>query len=336
MLTVLDKTPAELALAVAERGWPPYRTDQIIDWVYRKGVGDPAGMPNLPREITGELHVLTARLAARADSADGTVKLLLEFPDAQAVECVLIPTGERHTACLSTQAGCGMGCRFCASGLDGLQRNLTSGEILEQMLALRQAVPGRISNVVFMGSGEPLANYEATLGAIRAIVDPERFGLSARSVTVSTVGLPAAIRRLAREGLAVTLAISLHAPNDALRRILLPAADNTTIAEILTAAKDFFHARKREVTLEYVLLADVNDSALCADGLAGLAGRLRCNVNLIGYNEVPGMEYRAPTPAGVKAFAQRLTDRGVNVHVRHSRGADTHAACGQLRGAVRL
>ncbi len=336
MLTVLDKTPAELALAVAERGWPPYRTDQIIDWVYRKGVGDPAGMPNLPREITAELQVLTARLAARADSADGTVKLLLEFPDAQAVECVLIPTGERHTACLSTQAGCGMGCRFCASGLDGLQRNLTSGEILEQMLALRQAVPGRISNVVFMGSGEPLANYEATLGAIRAIVDPERFGLSARSVTVSTVGLPAAIRRLAREGLAVTLAISLHAPNDALRRTLLPAADNTTIAEILTAAKDFFHARKREVTLEYVLLADVNDSALCADGLAGLAGRLRCNVNLIGYNEVSGMEYRAPTPAGVKAFAQRLTDRGVNVHVRHSRGADTHAACGQLRGAVRL
>lgn len=331
MLTVLDKTPEQLAEAVAACGWPPYRTAQIIDWVYRKGVADPAAMRNLPREITSQLQVLTARLAARADSADGTVKLLLEFPDAQAVECVLIPAGDRHTACLSTQAGCGMGCRFCASGLGGLQRNLTAGEILEQILALRQAVPGRISNVVFMGSGEPLANYEATVSAVRAIVDPERLGLSARSVTVSTVGLPAAIRRLAREGLALTLAISLHAPNDALRRTLLPSAANTTIAEILTAAKEFFHARKREVTLEYVVLAGVNDSALCADGLAGLAGKLRCNVNLIGYNEVEGMDYRAPTPASLKAFAQRLCDRGVNVHVRHSRGADTHAACGQLR-----
>lgn len=336
MLTVLDKTPAQLAQALAEHGWPEYRTDQIIDWVYRKGVADPGLMKNLPREIAGELQVLTAQVAARADSADGTVKLLLEFPDAQAVECVLIPTGERHTACLSTQAGCGMACRFCASGKGGLQRNLTSGEILEQLLALRQALPGRISNVVFMGSGEPLANYEATLEAVRAIVDPERFAVSARSVTISTVGLPAAIRRLAREGLAVTLAISLHAPNDAIRRTLLPAAANTSIAEILAAAKDFFQARKREVTLEYVLLAGVNDSAVCADGLAGLARQLRCNVNLIGYNEVEGMGYRAPTAAVLKAFAARLTDRGVNAHIRHSRGADTHAACGQLRGAVQL
>ena len=334
MLTILDKPLDELALAVTDAGWPAYRAKQIADWVYVKGVADPAAMRNLPREITSNLQVLTSRLAARSDSADGTVKLLLEFPDDQAVECVLIPTGGRHTACLSTQAGCGMGCRFCASGLGGLGRNLTAAEILEQMLALRQAAPGRITNVVFMGSGEPLANYEATLAAVRAIVDPGRFGLSARSVTISTIGLPAAIRRLSREGLAVTLAISLHAPNDALRRKLLPAAAGTTIAEILAAAKEFFHARKREVTLEYVLLAGVNDSALCADGLAALAGRLRCNVNLIGYNEVEGMDYRAPTPAGLKAFAARLTDRGVNVHVRHSRGADAHAACGQLRGAV--
>jgi len=334
-LTVLDKTPDQLVQAVVDRGWPRYRADQICHWVYRKGVCDPAAMRNLPREITADLQVLTSRVAAKAESRDGTVKLVLELTDGNTVECARIPAARRNTACVSTQAGCGIGCVFCASGQNGLLRNLSAGEILEQVLHLRGQGGGRISHVVFMGSGEPLANYDSTLAAVRAIVDPRRLGISARSVTISTVGLPAAIRKLAREGLAVTLAISLHAPNDALRRELIPAARNTPIAEILAAAGEFFQAKKRDVTLEYVLLANVNDTNVCADALARLAGQGRFNVNLIGYNEVEALPFAAPSEAGVTAFAERLRRHGVNVNVRQSRGADAHAACGQLRSAKR-
>jgi 23S rRNA (adenine2503-C2)-methyltransferase len=243
----------------------------------------------------------------------------------------MIPTERFATACLSTQVGCAMGCAFCASGMGGLERNLTAGEILEQVLHLQQACGRRITHVVFMGMGEPLANYEAVVAAVRAIVDPRRFGISARHVTVSTVGLPKQIRRLAGELLPVSLAISLHAPNDALRRQLIPSAARFPIDEILAAAHEFFQSRKREVTLEYVLLGGLNDTNVCAEALARLAGRLRCNVNLIRYNPVESLPYRRPSQAAVQAFAQRLRRKGVNVQVRRSRGLDAQAACGQLR-----
>ncbi len=330
-MAFLDMTLEQLSSAVAETGEKPFRARQLAEWVYRKGVTDPAAMTNLPKALAERFEILTSRLAGRADSADGTVKLLLELSDGERIECVLIPTERFATVCLSTQAGCAMGCAFCATGLGGLRRNLSAGEILEQVLHLQSACGRKVTHAVFMGMGEPLANYDATVAAVRALTDPARFGLSARRVTVSTVGLPGPIRRLAKENLPITLAISLHAPNDALRRELIPAAAKVPLERILSAAQEFYDARGREVTLEYVLLGDVNDTPVCAEALAKIAGRLRCNVNLIRYNPVPSLPFRSPSGRAVRAFAERLARRGINVHVRRSRGADADAACGQLR-----
>lgn len=337
-IPVLEMTVDELKQALADAGQPAYRAAQVADWVYRKGVCDPARMTNLPPALGGELTVLTSRVAQRADSTDGTIKLLLELSDGERIETVLIPTPDRATACLSTQAGCSMACSFCASGLGGLRRGLTAGEMLEQILHLQQAAERKVTHVVFMGTGEPLANYEQTVAAVRAIVDPARLNISARRVTVSTVGLPKQIRRLAAEDLPITLAISLHAPNDALRRQIMPKAAAASIDQILAAAEEFFRSRNREITLEYVVLAGVNDTNVCVEALARIAHRLRCNVNLIQYNPLPEgvgegllVHYRRPSAETMRGFAQRLRARGVNVQVRKSRGLDAAAACGQLR-----
>ena len=327
----LDLTSDELALAVKKAGQPAYRAGQLADWVYRKGVTDPVAMTNLPNDLANRFTILTSCAVARADSQDGTIKLVLGLLDGEQVECVLIPSAKRATACLSTQVGCAMGCAFCASGMSGFRRNLTTTEMLEQVLHLQQIGGRAVTNVVFMGIGEPLANYDATVAAVRALVDPDRFGLSARHITVSTIGLPKQIRQLAKEDLPVTLAISLHAPTDALRQQLMPATGRMSIGDILDAAQDYFLASKREVTIEYVLISGVNDTNVCAEGLATIAHRVRCNVNLIPFNTVDGMSFRPSTPAAIQAFSARLKKRGVNAHVRTSRGTDAQAACGQLR-----
>ena len=331
MIRPLEMTPQALRRAVAAAGQPAYRADQLADWVYRRGVTDPAKMTNLPRPLAAQVRVLSSRVVGRAQAGDETIKLLVEFDDGACVETVLIPTARRATACVSTQVGCAMGCTFCASQVGGFSRNLTAGEMLQQVLHLQGASGRRVTHVVFMGMGEPLANYAETVAAIRAIVDPRRLGLSQRRVTVSTVGLPKAIHRLAREDLSITLAVSLHAANDAIRRQLIPAAQQASVGEVLDAAEAFYRARKREVTLEYVLLGGVNDSRLCAEALARAARRLRCNVNLIRYNPVESLPYRRPSQSATEAFAERLRRRGVNVHVRRSRGLEVAAACGQLR-----
>jgi 23S rRNA (adenine2503-C2)-methyltransferase len=328
---ILEMDAEQLCAWTKARGQPAYRADQLADWIYRKSVTDPAEMTNLPAALASAVTVLTSRVVRRAESRDKTVKLLVELADGERIETVLIPAGKRTTACVSTQAGCAMGCVFCASGLGGLRRNLTAGEIVEQVLHLQRECRRRVTNVVFMGMGEPLANFDATLSAVRAMIDPRRLGLSARHVTVSTVGLPGQIRRLAATRIPVTLAISLHAPHDALRHHLIPTAAGTTIAEIVAAAAEFYDARKREVTLEYVLLDGVNDTNVCAEALARIAAQLRCNVNLIQYNPVESLPYNRPSLDRVESFAERLTRRGVNVHVRRSRGLDATAACGQLR-----
>lgn len=335
MLHVLDISSAELAAEVEALGAKPFAARQIREWVWEKGVYDFAAMTNLSRRLREALPrrmtILSGRVVARAESRDGVVKLLLAWPDEQCVEAVWIPSDDRQTACLSTQVGCPMGCAFCASGLGGWKRNLTAGEIVEQVLHLQIAGGRRVTNIVFMGVGEPLANYDATVRAVRLLIDPDAGGRSARRITVSTAGLPDAIRRLGEENLPLTLAISLHAPDDALRAELMPVAARYPIDEILAAAEEFFHARRREVTLEYLLLADVNDRPRHAEALAKLAGRLRCNVNLIRYNPVATLPFRRPEERRVEEFARRLRRRGVNVHVRRSRGADIDAACGQLR-----
>ncbi|NIA06624.1 MAG: 23S rRNA (adenine(2503)-C(2))-methyltransferase RlmN [Actinobacteria bacterium] len=335
MKHLFNLTLQELITELQAMGQQAYRAQQIADWVWHKGVCDFGQMSNLSPGLRDELAktfcILTGQVVQENQSDDGVVKLLISFPDQQCVECVLIPDGRRLTACLSTQVGCAMGCVFCASGLGGLGRNLTVGEIVEQVFHLQTVCPGRISNVVFMGLGEPLANYAATVSAIRAITDPERLGISARRVTLSTIGFPELIRKLSAEDLPITLAISLHAATDQLRRELIPAASNTSIEDLIRASQDFFASRGRELTLEYLLLDEVNDSVQCAQELAQLARRLRCNVNLIRFNPVAGLNFRRPSEQAVRAFREVLVQSGVNVHIRVSRGSKVHAACGQLR-----
>ncbi|MBL8747288.1 MAG: 23S rRNA (adenine(2503)-C(2))-methyltransferase RlmN [Phycisphaerae bacterium] len=260
-------------------------------------------------------------------------------------ECVMIPAdydedrGEgrgdfaRKTACISSQVGCPVGCAFCASGLGGLDGNLSAGRIVEQVWRLAR-LPGveRITNVVFMGMGEPLSNFANVVRAIRTMAAPWGLGISARKITISTVGLPKAIERLAEElELPVTLALSLHAPNDALRRTLIPWAEYTTIDALFEACDQWFRKSGREITLEYTLLGGVNDRAEHAAELSIIAKRLRANVNLIRYNEVKGMPFQRPSTEHVRQFQEILRNARVNAHIRASRGRDIAAACGQLR-----
>jgi 23S rRNA (adenine2503-C2)-methyltransferase len=255
---------------------------------------------------------------------------------------------ERATACISSQVGCPVGCRFCASGLGGLDGNLSAGRIVEQVWRLDRMlkqsgfagparldgsrVPPRITNVVFMGMGEPLSNFRSVLHAVRTLAAPWGMGISARRITISTVGLPRAIEKLAEElELPVTLALSLHAPNDAIRRELIPWAEYTSIAELLTACDKWFKKTGREITLEYTLLRGVNDRPEHAEELARVARRLRANINLIRYNEVAGLAFQRPRTEDVRAFQEILRGRGLNAHIRRSRGRDIAAACGQLR-----
>ena len=254
-------------------------------------------------------------------------------PSLPQTECVMIPTEDRRTACISSQVGCPVGCRFCASGLGGLEGNLSAGRIVEQVWRLsRLEGVDRISNIVFMGMGEPLANFANVTRAIRIINAEWGFNISARKITISTVGLPQAIEKLAAEfDLPVTLALSLHAPNDTIRRDLIPWASYTTIADLLAACRKWFDKTGREITLEYTLLRGVNDRPEHATELAGIAKSLRANINLIRYNEVQGMPFQRPLTDDVLEFQRLLRARGINAHIRASRGRDIAAACGQLR-----
>jgi len=331
----------ELRQWFAAQGELAYRANQVLDWIYRHGATSFEQMTNLSQLLRRRLEaacvIYSGKQACVQQSADGTQKLLLRFPDQAAVETVWIPEPARQTVCLSTQVGCAMGCRFCASGLGGLERNLSAGEIVEQALhvraLLRRALSdpqARLTNVVFMGMGEPLANYAAFIAALRILNASWGMGIGARKITVSTVGLPGQIRRLAEEDLQINLALSLHAADEKLRRELIPRGC-ARLAELLEACRYYFERTGREITLEYVLLSDVNDTPDQADKLAAIAKRLRANVNLLRYNPVPGIAYRRPSAKAAYRFQQRLRQNGVNVHLRTSRGSDIQAACGQLR-----
>lgn len=334
---LFEHTPETLAALLRERGEPPFRARQILEWVYRKGAETYDRMSNLPqalRQTLAEtLPVYRSAVTAQQASSDGTVKLLLTWDDGATSECVMIPDGDRRTACISTQVGCPVKCVFCASGIGGLQRQLTRGQIVEQAMRVRAVCEPdtRLSNVVFMGLGEPLANYEATVAAVRAINAPWGMEIGARKITISTVGVPKGIRRLAEEQLQITLAISLHAPNDELRRRIIPWAEAIGIDELVDAANVYFRSTGREVTLEYILLGGVNDQAEHAKELAVVARRMRSNVNLIRYNPVEGLPYQRPAAEDAERFQAILRREGVNTHMRRSRGLDIDAACGQLR-----
>ena len=351
--------PTTLAAWAATRKMPAFVTKQIMEWVYTKGVIVPAQMTNLSKlnreRLEQEMIFEQGRVEAEMSASDGTQKLLLAWPDSskraaekllpivsnpstdRTTECVMIPNPERKTACVSSQVGCPVGCKFCASGIGGLEGNLTRGRIVEQAWRLgRLKGVERISHVVFMGMGEPLANFSAVTDAIRTLNAPWGMGISARRITLSTVGLPSAIRKLVGFEIPVTLALSLHAPNDEMRRKIIPWAEYSTIEELLDACDEYFRTTGREITLEYIVLGGFNDRPEHADELSVLARRLRANVNLIRWNEVADLPFRRPLTEDVLQFQEVLRNRGVNVHIRASRGRDIAAACGQLRHEVKM
>lgn len=333
----LDVPPAEFAAWLAERGQPPLRARQVRRWLVQGRAEAFAQMTDLPLGLRQELEEafvpFSTQVARHLAARDGTHKLLLRLEDGQLIESVLLQEDGRHTTCISTQVGCGMGCVFCASGLGGVARNLTTGEILEQVLRLRNLLPAdqRLTHIVVMGMGEPLANLDHLLAALEVASARDGLGIGARHITLSTVGLPGRIRQLADLGKQYHLAVSLHAPNDALRSRIVPTNAKTGLAAILEAADYFFAKTGRQVTYEYVLLRDLNDAPAHARELGRLLRGRRAYVNLIPFNDVAGLPYRRPTDEALAAFVMELRSHGISVKVRKRKGSEIDAACGQLR-----
>ena len=355
-----DLTAAERRAAVAALGEKPFRADQLSRHYFTRLEGDPAAMTDLPASVrdrlTAELLPTLLTPVRHLSCDDGmTRKTLWQAFDGTLVESVLMRYPDRVTMCVSSQAGCGMNCPFCATGQAGLTRNLSAAEIVEQVVAGARALargeiaagpeprPGtgagepaerrrRVSNVVFMGMGEPMANYKAVIGAVRRIIEPgpAGLGISQRSVTVSTVGLVPAIEKLAAEGLQVRLAVSLHAPDDELRDELVPVNTRWKVREVLDAAWAYARTTTRRVSIEYALIKDVNDQAWRADLLGRLLKGHLVHVNLIPLNPTPGSKWTASRPADEREFVRRLEAHGVPVTVRDTRGREIDGACGQL------
>jgi 23S rRNA (adenine2503-C2)-methyltransferase len=327
----------ELAAWCQSVGHAAYRADQIRRWLYARRACRFEEMSDLPielrRELSKRFSPFASQIVQRDDADDQTQKLLVRLPDSSHVECVLIREPARRTVCISTQVGCGMGCVFCASGLLGLKRNLHMGEILEQVLWLDRLLEKgvRITNVVFMGIGEPMANLKALVPALDALSQPDGMNLGARRITISTVGLPSKIRELAGVGKPFRLAVSLHAPNDRLRSDLIPVNEGIGIDEVLAAADDYFARTGRRVTYEYVLLNHINDEPTHARQLVALLAHRNALVNLIPMNPVTTLPYQRPSADRIRRFIKVLRHGGVTTTVRKRKGDNINAACGQLR-----
>jgi 23S rRNA (adenine2503-C2)-methyltransferase len=321
-------------------GEPAYRGQQVYSWLYQKRASSIEQMTDLPKALRDRLiaaHVVRwPEVTERAVSSDGTIKFLFQLDDGATIESVFIPEERRRTICISTQAGCPLKCAFCLTGIGGYKRNLKVWEILGQVAAVMtdeihfRAPDDMPWNIVIMGMGEPLLNYDATLGALRVLMDGEGFAISPRKLTLSTVGILPALEKLMREPVRPNLAISLHAPNKALRRELMPIEEKYAIEDVIAAAQRYPIPSGGVVTYEYVLLGGVNDTMAHARQLALLLRGSRGKVNLIPLNPAPEIPFLPPTPAAVEAFARVLTDYDVTVSVRRPRGQDILAACGQL------
>ncbi len=343
-----DLTTEERVRALTDKGLPGFRAKQIANHYFARLADDPEQMTDLPAAQRADLaaallpELLTA---VRTQEADGgaTRKTLWRLHDGALVESVLMRYPGRTTMCVSSQAGCGMACPFCATGQGGLTRNLSTAEIVEQVLVgarslARDEIPGgvgRVNNVVFMGMGEPMANYKAVIGAVRRLTDPQSdgLGMSARGVTVSTVGLVPQIKRLTQEGIPVTLALSLHAPDDELRDELVPVNTRWPVDEVVQAAFDYAQTTRRRVSIEYAMMRGINDQAFRADLLADVLMRGDwgwVHVNLIPLNPTPGSKWTASDPADEAEFVRRLEARGIPTTVRDTRGREIDGACGQL------
>lgn len=327
--------PDEWKPILVDRGLRAFRADQILQSLYRDCIRDWDGATTLPKDfretLKEEFPITPCEVAAVSESSDGTKKLLVSFADGEAVETVLIPAASRFTQCISTQAGCAMGCAFCASGANGLSRSLAADEIVAQHMLARSF--GEVTNIVVMGMGEPFANYDETLRALRLINSGRGPNVGARHITLSTCGVVPGIERLAREGIQFELSVSLHAPNDELRSRLMPVNRRWPIDELLRACAAYTAATKRVITFEYTVVAGVNDSRACAEELARQVRRVpMAKVNLIPLSPVAHRpDFRTPDDATMLMFLDVLMKRGVQTMLRRSRGKDADAACGQLR-----
>ena len=337
--------PEEVQTWIAQRGQPSYRAGQLLRWFYRSPAPSFAAMTTLPpamrAELGGNFEFSTLEpLQVLPADAGQTQKYLFRLGGGALLESVSMHyprterSAERTTLCLSSQVGCAVGCPFCATGLGGLERNMTAAEIVDQVLAVQRdqsTRDRRVSHVVFMGMGEPLHNLEATMAAVRRLVDPAAIGLGVRRVTVSTSGVVPGIETLGASELGVNLAVSLHAPVDALRNKLVPINRKWPVAVVLAAADDYARRSGRRVSYEYVMLQGVNDSLDLGDQLGSLLSGRLAHVNLIPYNTIPGDPYQATPPRHIEAFRRRVKARGIECTVRDTRGRDIDAACGQLR-----
>ncbi|MBQ3338433.1 MAG: 23S rRNA (adenine(2503)-C(2))-methyltransferase RlmN [Atopobiaceae bacterium] len=332
-------THGQLLALMEELGQPAFRAKQVEDWVWNKGIGDPAQMTNLPKALREALAERVGSAGpselARQVSEDGSRKYLLGLSDGAAVECVGMPGPRKLSVCVSTQAGCAMGCAFCATGRAGLVRSLTAGEIYEQVMHVRNDFNSRVTSVVFMGQGEPFANYDETLKALRKLNDPDALGIGARHLTVSTCGLIPQILRFANEPEQFTLAVSLHSTIQKTRNALMPGVRRFSLVHLYAALGEYVDKTGRRPTYEYALRGGVNDTEEEIDSLCDFCRGTLCHVNIIQLNEVSGSPFKPSTPEKAQQFVDRLARVGVEATIRNSRGSDIDAACGQLRQRIR-
>ncbi|MEI6443412.1 MAG: 23S rRNA (adenine(2503)-C(2))-methyltransferase RlmN [Nostocales cyanobacterium ELA583] len=333
---LLGASVTELTTWVQQQGQPGYRGKQLHDWIYNKGVRSLADISVFPknwRSEVADIPIGRSSLHYRSVAPDDTVKYLLKLADGEIVETVGIPSDKRLTVCVSTQVGCPMACDFCATGKGIYKRNLTRAEIVDQVLTVQEDFKERVSNVVFMGMGEPLLNTENVILAIKSI--NQDIGIGARSLTLSTVGIRDRILEVAEHQLQITMAVSLHAPNQALREQLIPSAKPYPIEDLLAECREYVEITGRRVTFEYILLAGVNDLPEHALELSKRLRGFQSHVNLIPYNPIEEVDYKRPTRDRIEAFVNVLQQQNTAVSVRYSRGLEADAACGQLRTTKR-
>jgi len=331
---LLGASTAELTEWVQQQGQPAYRGKQLHQWIYEKGAKNLTEITVFPkqwRDNLTDISIGRSTIHYRSVAPDETVKYLLQLADNQIVETVGIPTEKRLTVCVSSQVGCPMACDFCATGKGGFKRNLAKHEIIDQVLTVQEDFQRRVSNIVFMGMGEPLINLENVVGAIKSL--NEDVGIGQRNITVSTVGIPGKIRQLAEYHLQITLAVSLHASNQSLREKLIPTAKHYTLENLLDECREYVQITGRRVTFEYILLAGVNDLPEQAEELAKHLRGFQSHVNLIPYNPIQEADYQRPNAKRIQAFMNVLQNKHIAVSVRYSRGLEADAACGQLRAS---
>jgi 23S rRNA (adenine2503-C2)-methyltransferase len=332
---LLGQSLAELTAWVQQQGQPAYRGKQLHQWIYERGARSLTDITVFPKQWRAELQATVigrSTIHWRSVAPDETVKFLLRLADGHIIEAVGIPTADRLTVCVSSQVGCPMACDFCATGKGGFVRNLATHEIVDQVLTVQEDFQRRVSNIVFMGMGEPLLNLEHVAAAIQCL--NQDIGIGQRLITVSTVGIPGRIRRFAEYEFQVTLAVSLHASNQILREKLIPSAHRYSIDALLDECREYVQRTGRRITFEYILLAELND---CPEHASELANHLRgfqSHVNLIPYNPIQEVDYKRPSEHRVQQFVQALKQRHIAVSVRYSRGLEADAACGQLRASA--